>query len=48
MGEEFQKFLVGAVNPLGGPGASKRVFALLQKLERATLKGKVFHDLTTE
>jgi UDP-hydrolysing UDP-N-acetyl-D-glucosamine 2-epimerase len=48
MGEEFQKSLVDAVNPLGGPGASKRVFALLQKLERATLKGKVFHDLTTE
>ena len=46
--EDFRRSLDGVQNPLGGPGASERIVALLPNLEGATLKGKVFYDLSSK
>lgn len=48
MEEAFRQSLHAVQNPLGGPGASERIVALLPKLESATLKAKVFYDLSCE
>lgn len=48
MEHDFRHSLEGVQNPLGGPGASERIVALLPKLEGATLEGKVFYDLKSE
>jgi UDP-hydrolysing UDP-N-acetyl-D-glucosamine 2-epimerase len=48
LSQEFQQSLGGGVNPLGGPGASEKVFSLLGNLEGASLGGKVFYDVNPE
>jgi UDP-hydrolysing UDP-N-acetyl-D-glucosamine 2-epimerase len=36
---------LGAVaNPLGGPGAAKKILSILENLDSGSLKGKVFYD----
>jgi UDP-hydrolysing UDP-N-acetyl-D-glucosamine 2-epimerase len=45
---DFRQSLHGVQNRLGGPGASERIVALLPNLGGATLKGKVFYDLSSE
>ena len=42
--EEFRDVLGTVTNPLGGPGAAKRILAVLEKLSPGNLKSKVFYD----
>jgi UDP-hydrolysing UDP-N-acetyl-D-glucosamine 2-epimerase len=44
MAEEFRDGLRGITNPLGGPGAAKRILGVLENLSPGNLKGKVFYD----
>jgi UDP-hydrolysing UDP-N-acetyl-D-glucosamine 2-epimerase len=44
MAQEFRDALRAATNPLGGPGAAKRIFGVLENLSPSNLKGKVFYD----
>ena len=41
----FRESLALVTNPLGGPGAAKRILAILDNLSAGTLKNKLFHDL---
>lgn len=41
---EFRASLGSVTNPLGGPGAAKRILAVVQSLSPGTLKGKIFYD----
>ena len=44
MAEEFRGALGTVTNPLGGPGAAKRILAVLENLSPGNLKSKVFYD----
>jgi UDP-hydrolysing UDP-N-acetyl-D-glucosamine 2-epimerase len=44
MAEEFRNALGGVTNPLGGPGAAKRILGVLENLSPGNLQGKVFYD----
>lgn len=44
MAEEFRDALGGVTNPLGGPGAAKRILGVLENLSPGNLKHKVFYD----
>lgn len=44
MAQEFRDALRAVTNPLGGPGAAKRIFGVLEKLSPSNLKVKVFYD----
>ena len=44
MGEGFREALRAVENPLGGPGAAKRILGVLENLSSSNLKGKVFYD----
>jgi UDP-hydrolysing UDP-N-acetyl-D-glucosamine 2-epimerase len=41
---EFVDSLGAVTNPLGGPGAAKKILAVLQNLTSGSLKGKIFYD----
>ncbi len=45
MDEKFRDALDTMSNPLGGPGAAKRILAVLENLSPDNLKGKMFYDL---
>jgi UDP-N-acetylglucosamine 2-epimerase len=42
--KEFRDSLGAVTNPLGGPGAANRIFAVLEDPPPGNLKGKVFYD----
>jgi hypothetical protein len=42
--KEFRDSLGAVTNPLGGPGAANRIFAVIENLPAGNLKGKVFYD----
>jgi UDP-hydrolysing UDP-N-acetyl-D-glucosamine 2-epimerase len=42
--KEFVDSLGTLTNPLGGPGAAKRILSVLANLDSGSLKGKVFYD----
>jgi UDP-hydrolysing UDP-N-acetyl-D-glucosamine 2-epimerase len=44
MAEEFRDALGGVTNPLGGPGAAKRILGVLENLSPGNLEAKVFYD----
>lgn len=44
MADEFRDALGGATNPLGGPGAARRILGVLENLSPGILKGKIFYD----
>jgi UDP-hydrolysing UDP-N-acetyl-D-glucosamine 2-epimerase len=44
MAQEFRAALRAVENPLGGPGAAKRILGVLENLSPGNLKGKVFYD----
>jgi UDP-N-acetylglucosamine 2-epimerase len=44
MAHEFRDALRAVTNPLGGLGAAKRIFGVLENLSPGNLKGKVFYD----
>lgn len=44
MAEEFRADLRAVENPLGGPGAAKRILGVLENLSPGNLKGKFFYD----
>jgi UDP-hydrolysing UDP-N-acetyl-D-glucosamine 2-epimerase len=45
MSKEFSEMLAAVKNPLGGPGAAKKILSVLENLTPGNLKGKVFYDL---
>ncbi len=44
MAQEFRAALRAVENPLGGPGAAKRILGVLENLSPGNLRGKVFYD----
>ena len=42
--KDFRDSLGAVTNPLGGPGAANRIFAVIENLPAGNLKGKVFYD----
>ena len=44
MAEEFRAALRAVENPLGEPGAAKRILGVLENFSPGNLKGKVFYD----
>lgn len=44
MAEEFRAALGAVENPLGGPGAAKRILGVLENLSPGNLEAKVFYD----
>jgi UDP-hydrolysing UDP-N-acetyl-D-glucosamine 2-epimerase len=44
MAQEFRDALRAVTNPLGGLGAAKRIFGVLENLSPSNLEGKVFYD----
>lgn len=43
--KEFTDALGAVTNPLGGPGAAKKILSVIENLTSGTLGGKVFYDL---
>jgi UDP-hydrolysing UDP-N-acetyl-D-glucosamine 2-epimerase len=44
MSKEFRDSLGAVTNPLGGPGAAKRILGVLENLSPGNLEAKVFYD----
>ena len=44
MAQEFRDALHAVANPLGGPGAAKRILGVLENFSPGNLRGKVFYD----
>ena len=44
----FQQDLRSVENPLGGPGAAKRIFSVMESLSESSLERKIFYDLGRE
>ena len=44
----FQQDLRSVENPLGGPGAAKRIFSVMESLSDSSLERKIFYDLGRE
>lgn len=45
MEQEFRETLSAVTNPLGGPGAARKILGLLETLSFSNLKRKIFYDL---